>query len=92
VTIRVAASPRFVTAQLADVGIGGTDIANSGGSRELIDQVEALNRRIEIDSRACGGTHIFVELPEGPAPMLALVAEGTAADPPAETRNHGRSK
>ncbi len=88
VTIRVVATPHLVTTEVADDGIGGAEVAHGSGLRGLIDRVEALDGRVDIDSPAGGGTRISVELPVVPSPA-AVVA---AAEPGAENRNRGRSK
>jgi signal transduction histidine kinase len=91
VTIRVVATPQLVTTEVADDGIGGADVADGSGLRGLIDRVEALDGRIDIDSPAGGGTRISVELPVVPSPMAMVVATGVAAEPDAENRTRGRS-
>jgi hypothetical protein len=70
------------------------DIAHGSGLRGLIDRVEALDGRVDIDSPAGGGTRTSVELPVVPSPAVAMgvVATGVAAEPDGENRNQGRSK
>ena len=82
VTIRVVATPHLVTTEVADDGIGGADVAHGSGLRGLIDRVEALDGRVDIDSPAGGGTRISVELPVVPSPA-AVVATG---QPPSQVR------
>jgi signal transduction histidine kinase len=90
VTIRVVATPHLVATVVADDGIGGADVADGSGLRGLIDRVEALDGRVDIDSPAGGGTRIAVELPVVPSPVV--VATGVAAEPVADNRTRGRSK
>ena len=91
VTIRVVATPHLVTTEVADDGIGGADVDRGSGLRGLIDRVEALDGRVDIDSPAGGGTRISVELPVVPSPP-AVAATGAAVEPGAENRTRGRSK
>jgi signal transduction histidine kinase len=91
VTIRVVARPHVVTAEVADDGVGGADVAHGSGLRGLIDRVEALDGRVDIDSPAGGGTRISIELPVAPSPTATVVATGVAAEPDAANRNEGGS-
>ena len=49
---------------IADDGVGGAT-ANGRGLTGLADRVAAQGGTIAIDSPACAGTHITVELPCG---------------------------
>jgi signal transduction histidine kinase len=74
VTIRVVATPQRLIAEVADDGIGGADVADGSGLRGLIDRVEALDGRVDIDSPAGSGTRISIELPVVPSPAVAAAA------------------
>jgi signal transduction histidine kinase len=90
VTIHVVATRQRVTTVVADDGVGGADVADGSGLRGLIDRVEALDGRIDIDSPVGGGTRISVELPV-PSPTAAVVATGVAAEPAAANRSESWS-
>ena len=49
--------------EVADNGLGGADPSRGSGLRGLIDRVEALGGRLDIESPATGGTRVSAELP-----------------------------
>jgi PAS domain S-box-containing protein len=49
--------------EVADDGIGGADPARGSGLRGLVDRVEALAGRLEVESAPGFGTHIRAEIP-----------------------------
>ncbi|GGM58281.1 histidine kinase [Micromonospora sonchi] len=60
VVVREAAALRL---QVRDEGVGGAAITENGGLAGLVDRVESLGGRLELDSPAGGPTTITVELP-----------------------------
>jgi signal transduction histidine kinase len=52
-----------VTIEIADDGAGGADVEGGSGLRGLIDRVEAIGGRLEIDSPVGHGTRLRAELP-----------------------------
>jgi signal transduction histidine kinase len=55
-----------VVVEIADDGVGGADPARGSGIRGLVDRVEALDGRLEIDSPAGAGTRIRADIPCAP--------------------------
>jgi signal transduction histidine kinase len=49
--------------EVADDGVGGADPTRGSGLRGLVDRVEALAGRLEVDSVPGRGTHIRAEIP-----------------------------
>jgi signal transduction histidine kinase len=49
--------------EVADDGVGGADPARGSGLRGLVDRVEALDGRLEVESPVGEGTRILVEIP-----------------------------
>jgi signal transduction histidine kinase len=49
--------------EVADDGVGGADPGRGSGLRGLVDRVEALDGRLEVQSPAGGGTRIVAEIP-----------------------------
>jgi signal transduction histidine kinase len=45
-----------VVVEVSDDGLGGADAEGGSGLRGLADRVEALDGRLEVDSRATGTT------------------------------------
>lgn len=62
-SISVEASAARVNLLIADDGRGGATISAGSGLRGLVDRVEAMAGRIDIESPAERGTRIRVELP-----------------------------
>jgi len=65
--VSVSQSDRWLELIVTDDGTGGADPANGSGLTGLIDRVEAIGGRIQIDSRAERGTLIHVKLPASSA-------------------------
>ena len=63
VEIRVALEAQAVLVEIVDDGRGGADPASGTGLRGLADRIEALDGRLEVDSRAGTGTRISARLP-----------------------------
>jgi signal transduction histidine kinase len=53
-------------ASIADDGVGDADPGNGSGLTGLVDRVDALGGRFELDSPPQGGTRISIELPLQP--------------------------
>ncbi|MGI8605744.1 MAG: histidine kinase [Gaiellaceae bacterium] len=49
--------------EVADDGVGGADPARGSGLRGLVDRVEALEGRLEVESGPGRGTHTRAEIP-----------------------------
>jgi len=49
--------------EVADDGVGGADPSRGSGLRGLADRVEALQGRLEVDSRPGEGTRVRAEIP-----------------------------
>jgi hypothetical protein len=79
------ATPQLVSAAVADDGVSGAEVTHGSGLRRLIDRVEAVDGRVDIDSPTGSGTCISVEL-------AVVVATGVAVEPGAENRNRFGSK
>ena len=62
-TVRVARDNGRAVVEVADDGIGGADPAVGSGLRGLVDRVEALDGRLEVESTPGGGTKIRAEIP-----------------------------
>ena len=63
VTVRVSPSNGNAVVWIADDGVGGADPARGSGLNGLVDRVEALGGRLEVDSPPGGGTSIKAEIP-----------------------------
>jgi signal transduction histidine kinase len=63
IEIRVAHEPRGVLVEIADDGRGGADPTAGTGLCGLVDRVEALGGRLEVDSPAGRGTRVSALLP-----------------------------
>ena len=63
VTVRVSPSNGVALICVADDGIGGADPARGSGLHGLVDRVEALGGRLQVDSPLDGGTRITAEIP-----------------------------
>jgi signal transduction histidine kinase len=64
--VRVVRENEHVVVEFADDGVGGADPARGSGIRGLVDRVEALDGRLEIDSPAGAGTRIRADIPCAP--------------------------
>jgi signal transduction histidine kinase len=62
VTVSVAHDRAAVRVTVADDGVGGAALAGSSGLIGLVDRVEALGGRFNLDSPAGRGTTIMIEL------------------------------
>jgi glucose-6-phosphate-specific signal transduction histidine kinase len=67
VTIR---SGETLEASIADDGVGDADPGSGSGLTGLVDRVDALGGRFELDSPPQGGTRSSIELPLEPATVL----------------------
>jgi signal transduction histidine kinase len=63
VDVRVRAMDADVVLTVADDGVGGADTRAGFGLRGLVDRVDALGGRVDVDSVSAHGTRISVELP-----------------------------
>ena len=55
--------PEKSSVEIRDNGSGGANLARGTGLRGLVDRVEALGGRLELESPAGGGTVVRAELP-----------------------------
>ena len=62
-TVAIRRSNGFATVTVSDDGVGGADPARGSGLRGLAARVEALNGRLEVDSRPQEGTRIRALIP-----------------------------
>jgi signal transduction histidine kinase len=62
-TIRADASADVLTVEVADDGVGGTDIARGSGLRGLGDRVAAVDGTLEVASPPGGGTTLICSIP-----------------------------
>ena len=62
-TLAVVQSDGGVTVEIADNGIGGAEASSGSGLRGLVDRVEALGGRLELESDTTGGTRLRAEIP-----------------------------
>jgi len=62
-SVRVATADGLLTAEVVDDGIGGADVAAGSGLQGLIDRVEALGGRLDIQSAPGRGTSLAARLP-----------------------------
>ena len=63
VSVRVARTADGLELEVADDGIGGADPERGTGLRGLVDRVDALGGRLEVDSPPGGGTRVRASLP-----------------------------
>src|SRR4051794_37644145 len=63
VTVSVSRSNGHAEVVVADDGVGGADPALGTGLRGLADRLEALDGRLEVESRATHGTRLRAEIP-----------------------------
>src|SRR5262249_16569185 len=63
VTIDISGADSVLRVAVADDGVGGAQIGRGSGLEGLVDRVEALGGRLEIDSPPAGGTRILAVLP-----------------------------
>jgi signal transduction histidine kinase len=63
VGVRVAAAAGALLVEIVDDGSGGADPASGTGLRGLVDRIDALGGRLEIDSPPGAGTRISACLP-----------------------------
>ena len=61
--VRVTKTEDQLTIEVADDGDGGADPAKGSGLRGLVDRVEALGGRLEVESPLGRGTTLRAELP-----------------------------
>jgi signal transduction histidine kinase len=66
VHVRVAPEGQALLVQIADDGRGGADPGSGTGLRGLVDRIDALGGRLEIDSPPGAGTRIDARLPLRP--------------------------
>jgi len=53
----------LVAVEIWDDGVGGADPSRGSGLRGLADRVEALQRRLRVESPPGGGTRLLAEIP-----------------------------
>ena len=63
VTIEARAEAGRVTVAVVDDGSGGADPTQGSGLRGLVDRVEALGGRLEVESEPGKGTRVTAEIP-----------------------------
>src|SRR5262249_14562272 len=63
VTIEISATESLLRVVVADDGVGGAQVGRGSGLEGLVDRVEALGGRLELDSPPAGGTRILAVLP-----------------------------
>jgi signal transduction histidine kinase len=63
VRISVAPEPGSLRVEVVDDGCGGADAAAGTGLRGLLDRIDALGGRLEVDSPAGRGTRVSAWLP-----------------------------
>jgi signal transduction histidine kinase len=61
--VSVTRSDGVVVVEVADDGIGGADPSRGSGLRGLVDRVEALDGRLDVESPAGVGTRICATIP-----------------------------
>ena len=62
-TVRVSRVDGRAVVEVADDGVGGADPGRGSGLRGLVDRVEALDGRLQVESSAGEGTRIVAEIP-----------------------------
>jgi PAS domain S-box-containing protein len=65
VAVSIASVNGHAVVEIADDGVGGAHPAKGSGLRGLVDRVEALDGRLEVESPPGRGTRIRVEIPCG---------------------------
>ena len=65
VAVSIASVNGHAVVEVADDGVGGADPTKGSGLRGLVDRVEALDGRLEVESPPVKGTRIRVESPCG---------------------------
>jgi PAS domain S-box-containing protein len=63
VAVSIASVNGHAVVEIADDGVGGADPAKGSGLSGLVDRVEALDGRLEVESPPGKGTRIRVEIP-----------------------------
>ena len=61
--VELATTHRIVVVEIRDDGAGGAQLADGSGIRGLVDRVEALGGKLELESQAGVGTVVRAELP-----------------------------
>jgi PAS domain S-box-containing protein len=61
--ISVTSVDGHAVVEIADDGVGGADLGRGTGLRGLVDRVEALDGRLEVESPVGEGTRIVAEIP-----------------------------
>jgi signal transduction histidine kinase len=67
IRVRVAPVADALLVEIADDGAGGADPGSGTGLRGLVDRVDALGGRLELDSPPGAGTRVTARLPLRPA-------------------------
>jgi signal transduction histidine kinase len=67
IRVRVAPVADALLVEIADDGAGGADPGSGTGLRGLVDRVDALGGRLELDSPPGAGTRVSARLPLRPA-------------------------
>ncbi len=62
-TVSVSRVDGHAVVEVADDGVGGADPGRGSGLRGLVDRVEALDGRLNVESPEGGGTRIVAEIP-----------------------------
>ncbi len=65
VAVSIASVNGHAVVEVADDGVGGADPSKGSGLRGLVDRVEALDGRLQVESPPGRGTRIRVEIPCG---------------------------
>jgi signal transduction histidine kinase/uncharacterized protein YhfF len=66
VKVHIQQTGRTISATVSDDGVGGATTEGGSGLAGLVDRVESLGGKLEIDSPRGGGTKITAEIPLSP--------------------------
>ena len=66
VRVEVTQSGRTIYASVSDDGVGGATVEGGSGLAGLVDRVESLGGKLEIDSPVGRGTRVAAEIPLSP--------------------------
>jgi signal transduction histidine kinase len=80
VSVEVELDDGVLTAEIADDGVGGADLAVGSGLRGLEDRLEALAGCLTVESPRGNGTVILARVPSGPQHGLSATAVQTSTN------------